>query len=167
MDKDFLDKFIEHGNGQFVEVLIFFYQSDKAVSVLFVLFIIADCLFKSSNFSGKGSLFLCILSVQHLIAAVRQFAQHIVLIDFTEQDFQLGNPLLCGGKACALFTDFCGLLAGLRFLHHTDKLGSVVLGILGNRFQHIRYKGQYHIFIDTVLGRTELADRNLRDFLTD
>ncbi|WP_293691371.1 hypothetical protein [uncultured Phascolarctobacterium sp.] len=25
-------------------------------------------------------------------------------------DFQLGNSLLCGGKACPLFPDLCGLL---------------------------------------------------------
>ena len=28
------------------------------------------------------------------------------------------------------------LLAGLRFLYHTDKLGSVMLGIFCNGFQH-------------------------------
>ena len=38
------------------------------------------------------------------------------------------------------------LLAGLRFLHHSDKFGSVMLRILGNGFQHFRDKGQYHIF---------------------
>ena len=74
------------------------------------------------------------------------------LIDFAEQDFQLGKSLLCCGKACALFSDLCRLLAGLRFLPHTDKLGSVMLGILCNGFQHFRDKGQYHIVIDTVLG---------------
>ena len=47
------------------------------------------------------------------------------------------------------------------FLHHTDKLGSVMLRILGNGFQHFRDKGQYHIFIDTVLC---LAERSDRDF---
>ena len=55
-----------------------------------------------------------------------------IFIDFAEQDFQLGNSLLCGGKACPLFPDLCRLLAGLRFLHHSDKLGSVMLRILGN-----------------------------------
>ena len=63
------------------------------------------------------------------------------IIDFAEQNFQIGNSLLCGGKACPLFPDLCGLLAGLRFLHHTDKLGSVMLGIFGNGFEHFRDKG--------------------------
>ena len=54
--------------------------------------------------------------------------------------------------------NLCCLLAGLRFLHHTDKLGSVMLRILGNGFEHFRDKGQYHIFIDTVLCRAELSN---------
>ena len=33
-----------------------------------------------------------------------------------------------------------------------------MLGILGNGFQHFRDKGQYHIFIDTVLGLAELSN---------
>ena len=70
--------------------------------------------------------------------------------------------MLCGGKACPLFPDLCRLLAGLRFLHHTDKLGSVMLRILGNGFEHFRDKGQYHIFIDTVLCLAERTARNLR-----
>ena len=45
--------------------------------------------------------------------------------------------------------------------HHTDKLGSVMLGIFCNGFQHFRDKGQYHIFVDTVLG---LAERSARNF---
>ena len=47
MYKDFLDKLIEHGNGQLVEVLVFVNQSDKTVSVLFVRFIALGKLFKS------------------------------------------------------------------------------------------------------------------------
>ena len=92
------------------------------------------------------------------ISAVGQLPQNVVLIDFAEQDFQLGNSLLCCGKACPLFPDLCGLLAGLRFLHHTDKLGSVMLRILGNSFEHFGNKGQNHIFIDTVLCRAELSN---------
>ena len=53
MHKDFLDKLVEHGNGQLVEVLIFVDQSDKTVSVLFVLLIALDCLFQSRDFGGK------------------------------------------------------------------------------------------------------------------
>ena len=75
-----------------------------------------------------------------------------------EQDFQLGNSLLCGGKACPLFLNLCCLLAGLRFLYHSDKLGSVMLCIFGNGFEHFGNKGQYHIFIDTVLCRAELSN---------
>ena len=55
-------------------------------------------------------------------------------------------------KAYPLFLNLCCLLAGLRFLHHTDKLSSVMLGIFCNGFQHFRDKGLDHIFIDTVLG---------------
>ena len=69
--------------------------------------------------------------------------------------------MLCGGKACPLFPDICRLLDGLHFLNQTDKLGSVMIGILCNGFQHFRDKGQYHIFIDTVLG---LAERSARNF---
>ena len=36
-----------------------------------------------------------------------------------------------------------------------------MLGILGNGFEHIGDKGQYHIFIDAVLC---LAERSARDF---
>ena len=52
------------------------------------------------------------------------------------------------------------LLAGLCFLHHTNKLGSVMFGVLGNGFEHIGDKRQYHFFIDTVLCGAELPDRD-------
>ena len=64
MHKDFLDKLVEHGNGQLVEVLIFVNQSDKTVSVLFVLLIALDSLFQSRDFGGKLGLFLFVLSVR-------------------------------------------------------------------------------------------------------
>src|SRR5574344_3036733 len=99
MHKDFLDKFIEHGNRQLVEVLVFVNQSDKTVSVLFVLLIAPDCLFQSRDFGGKLGLFLFVLSVQSGVSAIGQLCQNVVLIDFTEQDFQLGHSLLGGGKA--------------------------------------------------------------------
>ena len=54
------------------------------------------------------------------------------------------------------------MLTGLSFLHHSDKLGAVELCILGNGFEHIGDKGQYHIFIDTVLCLAERTARNLR-----
>ena len=57
-------------------------------------------------------------------------------------------------------SDLCGLLAGLCFLYHPDKLGSVMLGIFGNGFEHIRDKGEYHIFVYTVLCGAELSNRN-------
>ena len=47
MHKNFLDKLVEHGNGQLVEVLILTNQSDKTVSVLFVLLIALDSLFQN------------------------------------------------------------------------------------------------------------------------
>ena len=59
MHKDFLDKLIEHGNGQLVEVLIFVDQSDNTVSVLFVFLIALDSLFQNRDFGGK--LGLCLL----------------------------------------------------------------------------------------------------------
>ena len=37
MHKDFLDKLVEHGNGQLVEVLVLINQSDKTISVLFAV----------------------------------------------------------------------------------------------------------------------------------
>ena len=126
-----------------------------------MLLVALDRLFQSRDFSSKLGLLLCVLSVQHFIAAVWQFSQCVVLVNLAEQDFQLGNSLLCGGKACPLFLDLCRLLAGLRFLYYSDKLGSVMLCILGNGFEHFGDKGQYHIFIDTVLG---LAERSARDF---
>ena len=36
-----------------------------------------------------------------------------------------------------------------------------MLGILGNGFECFGNKGQYHIFIDTVLCGAELSNRNL------
>ena len=60
MHKDFLDKLIEHGNGQLVEVLVLVNQSDKTVSVLFVFFIALDSFFQTTqeveiyfNFVGR------------------------------------------------------------------------------------------------------------------
>ena len=103
MHKDFLDKLVEHSNGQLVEVLIFVNQSDKTVSVLFVLLIALDSLFQNRDFSGKLGLFLFVLSVQSGVSAVGQLSYNVVLIDFAEQDFQLGHSLLCGGKAYPLF----------------------------------------------------------------
>ena len=41
---------------------------------------------------------------------------------------------------------------------YQDKLDSVMLGILGNSFEHFGNKGQNHIFIDTVLCRAELSN---------
>ena len=39
MHKNFLDKLVEHSNGQLVEVLVFVNQSDKTVSVLSLIHI--------------------------------------------------------------------------------------------------------------------------------
>ena len=74
MHKDFLDKLVEHSNGQLVEVLILVNQSDKTVSVLFVLLIALDCLFQSRDFSGKLGLLLFVLSVQSGVSAVGQLS---------------------------------------------------------------------------------------------
>ena len=98
MHKDCLDKLVEHGNGQLVEVLVLVNQSDKTISVLFVLLIALDSLFQSRDFGVKLGLFLFGLSAQSGVSAVGQLSQNVVLIDFTEQDFQLGNSLLGGGK---------------------------------------------------------------------
>ena len=73
LEKTF-DKLVEHGNGQLVEVLILINQSDKTVSVLFVLLIALDSLFQNRDFGGKLGLLLFILSVQSGISAVRQLA---------------------------------------------------------------------------------------------
>ena len=53
MHKDFLDKLVEHSNGQLVEVLVLVNQSDKTVSVLFVFLIALDSLFQNRDFGGK------------------------------------------------------------------------------------------------------------------
>ena len=63
MHKDFFNKLIEHGNGQLVKILVFINQSNETVSVLFVLFIVTDCLFQRADFSGQLFLFLFVLSV--------------------------------------------------------------------------------------------------------
>lgn len=68
-------KLVEHGNGQLVEVLILTNQSDKTVSVLFVLLIALDSLFQNRDFSGKLGLFLFVLSVQSGVSAVGQLSQ--------------------------------------------------------------------------------------------
>ena len=64
----------EDSNGQLVEVLILVNQSDKTISVLFVLFITPDSLFQSRDFSGKLGLFLFVLSVQSGVSAVGQLS---------------------------------------------------------------------------------------------
>ena len=74
MHKDFLDKLVEHGNGQLVEVLILINQGDKTVSVLFVRFIALDSLFQSRDFGVKLGLFLFVLSVQSGVSAVGQLS---------------------------------------------------------------------------------------------
>ena len=74
MHKDFLDKLVEHGNGQLVEVLVLVNQSDKTISILFVLLIALDSLFPSRDFGGKLGLFLFVLSVQSGVSAVGQLA---------------------------------------------------------------------------------------------
>ena len=56
--------YTSHGNGQLVEVLVLVNQSDKTISVLFVLLIALDSLFQSRDFGGKLGLFLFVLSVQ-------------------------------------------------------------------------------------------------------
>ena len=63
MPQDFLDTLVEHGNGQLVEVLILINQSDKTVSVLFVLLIALDSLFQNRDFSGKLGLFLSLIHI--------------------------------------------------------------------------------------------------------
>ena len=57
---------------------------------------------------------------------VWQLSQNVVLIDFAKKDFQLFQPVFGGGKAGLFLTDFRCLLAVLCFLHHPDKLGSVI-----------------------------------------
>ncbi|MFR0568820.1 hypothetical protein ACLUXI_02080 [Bifidobacterium apri] len=126
-----------------------------------MLLVSLDCLFQSRDFSGKLGLFLFVLSVQSGVSAIGQLSQNVALIDFTEQDFQLGHSLLGGSKACALFPDLCRLLAGLRFLYHSDKFGTVMFCIFVNGFEHFGDKRKYHIFIDTVLC---LAERSDQDF---
>ena len=74
MHKDFLDKLVEHGNVQLVEVLVLVNQSDKTISVLFVFLIALDSLFKNRGFSGKLGLFLFVLSVQSGVSAVVKLA---------------------------------------------------------------------------------------------
>ena len=74
MHKDFLNKLIEHGNRQLVEVLILVNQSDKTVSVLFVLLVALDSLFQIGDFNGKLGLFLFVLSVQSGVSAVGQLS---------------------------------------------------------------------------------------------
>src|SRR5699024_798548 len=74
MHKNFLDKLVEHSNGQLVEVLVLVNQSDKTVSVLFVLLIALDSLFQNRDFSGKFGLLLFVLSVQSGVSAVGQLS---------------------------------------------------------------------------------------------
>ena len=93
MDKDFIDKLVEHGICQLVEVLILVNQSDKAVCGFLMLLIISDSLFKCCNLGGKCRLFLCVLCIQNGISGIGEFAQYIILIDFTEQNFQFRNTL--------------------------------------------------------------------------
>jgi len=74
MHKDFLDKLVEHGNRQVVEALILVNQSDKVVSVLFVLLVAINRLFQRRDFGSEVGLFLRVLRVQRGVAVVGQLA---------------------------------------------------------------------------------------------
>ena len=78
MHKDFLDKLVEHGNGQLVEVLVLVNQSDKTISVLFVLLIALDSLVQSRDFGVKLGLFLFVLSVQSGVSACLLYTSRCV-----------------------------------------------------------------------------------------
>ena len=161
MDKDFLDKLVEHGDGQIVEVLVFVDQSDEAVCVLFVLFKALNRFLKRCDFSRKSRLFLAILCVQYLIPAIGELAENVVLIDFANQDFQFRAALPGSGKSSALSLDFCRFLMRLCFPYHADKFLTIKLCIFGNRLQHFGDEGQYHALIDTVLRFAKRSARNL------
>ena len=59
-----------------------------------------------------------------------------------------------------LFLNLCCLLAGLRFLHHTDKLGSVMLGILGNSYNDVDglYTEEWQPKVESFFA--EMADKD-------
>ena len=84
MDKDFVDKLIQHGNGQIIEVLVFLYQRNETLRRLLVLLMVCKEIFQSSNLGFQRILFLCILGIQSGISGIRQLAQDVVLIDFAE-----------------------------------------------------------------------------------
>ena len=87
-----------------------------------------------------GNMAQCKYAPGELVAVTLRFTTH-EHNGQVYQDFQFGHSLLCGGKAYPLFLNLCCLLAGLRFLYHSDKLGSVMLRILGNGFEHFGNKG--------------------------
>ena len=89
MHKDFVDKLIQHGNGQIVKALVFLNECDKLFSGFPVLLKVSQSLFQRSDFLGQLCLLSGILCVQSGISGIRQLAEDIVLINLAEQDFQL------------------------------------------------------------------------------
>ena len=60
-------------------------------------------------FRLKGFLFLGVLGFQNLIPLIWELSQNVILIDFTEQSFQLIQPLLAGSEPGLLTLHFAGL----------------------------------------------------------
>ena len=137
MDEDFINKLVQHGNGQIVEVLIFLNQRNNAFCGLLVFLVGFQKFFQSFDLGFQFSLFLAVLCIQSGISGIRQLAQDVVLIDFAEQDFQFIQSVLCCDQPVSLLFYIGSKMTVLCFLHHTDKFGSVMLCILGNGFQQI------------------------------
>ena len=133
MDKDFLDKLIEHGIRHVLEALVFVNQGNKLLCRFLSLVVIADGLFQLGNLGGKCLLLLGVLCVQRGIAGVWQASQGVILINFTHKPFQLPGPFLCRRQPPLFLLDVAVLLAGLGLLHLPDKRRPVRLGKVGNR----------------------------------
>ena len=70
MDKDFIDKFIEHSVRHGVEALVFVNQSDKLFRRFLALVVAADGLFQLRNLDGPFFLLFGVLCLQLLPMAL-------------------------------------------------------------------------------------------------
>ena len=108
-----------------------------------------------------------VIEPQHI--PIERGNNNFLIADAIHADpFQESLPLLggCGKFQCFTHKLALAVLSGVgnvgfkpvSYTHLDVYKRQVMLGILGNSFEHFGNKGQYHIFIDTVLCRAELSN---------
>ncbi len=126
VDKDFLDKLVEHGVRQGVEVLILINQGNEPLRRFPALLIAGDGLFPVPRFhhSGHPALWHTGHQGPHTghPAACRGRCPH----RFCKSAFPVPRPAFGRRPAACAFGNIGGLLCGLCLLNGADKFGPVI-----------------------------------------